>query len=1258
MFDLNKFPARQQDVSTRFRVPFFWEGESGGLKMSRNEAKVYLIIVLLICGLALAAWFGEQLNNKLQVEASRTATENKLGNLRSRLEGNLRGDIQLVKGLVSLIATHPHLSQDEFSRAAKPLFEAGSHLRNIGAAPDMVIRMMYPLAGNEKAIGLDYRKRPSQIAMAERARDTGQMVLAGPIQLVQGGYGIISEFPVFEEDVQGQKKFWGLTSAVIDVDRLYRSSGLLDADLPFEIAIRGIDGKGSQGEVFFGRPELFDAHPVLADVVLPNGSWVIAAIPRGGWITQADNVWGLRLTFLLISFLILSPFFALAKALGSLENARRQIEAKKDHLQLIIETEPECIKIVDSRGKLLEMNAAGLTMLEANSLEEAQQKNLLSYIDPDYQDAFTSLHHRVMKGESGTLEFRIKGLRGTPRYLETRATPMRDADGKINSLLGVTRDITKARLADRALVESEAKYRQLFEAASDGTFLLDASGTFFDCNENGAKLFGFPRARIIGYTPAEVSPERQPEGYLSAEIMANKFEAALAGETQRFEYRALRADGNLFDAEITLNRIEYRDVYFLLAVVRDITQRKEAEQALKNSKNQLTAILNSTTESIFQVDENGIILTINDNAARRVKKESKDMIGRCAFDFFPPEVSTSRRESLAEVFRTGAGIHTEDKRNDHFFSLSYYPIIDNNGKVASVVVYAADITERKKVEAEVRIAAISFESQEGMIVTDANCLILRVNRAFTAITGYTADDVIGKNPRLLSSGRQDASFYKAMWARINQTGGWEGEIWNRRKNGDAYPEHLTITAVKDPNGRIINYVATLIDITLSKKSEEEIKNLAFFDPLTRLPNRRLLQDRLQQALVSSGRNGKEGAILFIDLDNFKNLNDTRGHDIGDLLLEQVAERLTACVRTGDTVARLGGDEFVVMLEELSENILEAAEQTELVGNKILTNLNQTYHIGGHTHHSTPSIGATLFNKQKSIDELLKQADIAMYQAKNAGRNTLRFFDPRMQQSISARMALEIELRKALESRQFHLYYQIQVDDMFRPLGAEALIRWIHPERGLISPIEFIPMAEEIGLIFSIGWWVIETACAQLQAWQKEARTSSLVLSVNVSAKQFHQADFADQILAAVQYYDIDPKLLKIELTESMLLDNIETTIATMYALKECGVRFSLDDFGTGYSSLQYLKRLPLDQLKIDQSFVRDIAADNNDKAIVSTIIAMAKGMNLDVIAEGVETEEQRQLLLSLECAHFQGYLFGKPLPIEQFEALIAIAEVS
>jgi diguanylate cyclase (GGDEF)-like protein len=456
-----------------------------------------------------------------------------------------------------------------------------------------------------------------------------------------------------------------------------------------------------------------------------------------------------------------------------------------------------------------------------------------------------------------------------------------------------------------------------------------------------------------------------------------------------------------------------------------------------------------------------------------------------------------------------------------------------------------------------------------------------------------------------------------------------------------------------PDGEFRGYRGTGQDVTARKIAEDEIERLAFYDPLTQLPNRRLLLDRLQHALASSARSGRNGALLFIDLDNFKTLNDTLGHDKGDLLLQQVAQRLATCVREGDTVARLGGDEFVVMLEGLSEHSEEAATQAEIVGEKIVATLNQPYLLAGYEHRSTPSIGVTLFGgHQNAIDELLKQADLAMYQSKAAGRNTLRFFDPKMQTMVTDRAALEADLREAVRQRQFVLYYQPQVVRYGRLTGAEVLVRWQHPRRGIVSPAEFIPLAEETGLILPLGNWVLETACAQLAKWAVQPNMAHLSLAVNISANQLQHADFVAQVLAVLGSTGANPQRLKLELTESLLLSNLENSIAKMTALKAKGVGFSLDDFGTGYSSLSHLKRLPLDQLKIDQGFVRDILIDTNDAAIAKMVVALAESMGLTVIAEGVESEAQRDYLAHQGCHTYQGFLFSRPVPLDEFEEFV------
>jgi len=589
--------------------------------------------------------------------------------------------------------------------------------------------------------------------------------------------------------------------------------------------------------------------------------------------------------------------------------------------------------------------------------------------------------------------------------------------------------------------------------------------------------------------------------------------------------------------------------------------------------------------------------------------------------------------------------------------MSFYAHLDCQVREAAdapamLRVAVTDISQIKQAEKELLIAATAFQSQESIFVTDADIRIIKVNQAFTKITGYSAEESIGKNPHIFSSGLHDEAFYAAMWESINSTGMWQGEIWNRHKNGENYLGWLTITAVNGNDGEVLHYVSTLTDVTQLKADQEKIEQLAFYDPLTNLPNRRLLKDRLHLALAYSARSRQQGALLFIDLDNFKKLNDTLGHGTGDLLLQQVAQRLVSSVREGDTVARLGGDEFVVMLVNLGEHTEEAAIHAQITGKKLLTVLSQPYRFGEQNYRCTASIGATLFYDHRAAeDELLKHVDIAMYQAKHSGRNALCFFDQQMQLALIERAGIEADLHLALEQDQFTLHYQMQATHGGQFVGAEALMRWQHPGKGLISPARFIPVAEESGLILPIGQWALEAACAQLKKWAGQSSGSNLVVAVNVSARQFYEPDFVQQVLGTLDKFGVDPGKLKLELTETLVLHNIADTIRKMNALKDFGVSFSMDDFGTGYSSLSYLTQLPLDQLKIDQSFVHNIGIKASDAIIVQTIIAMTKTLGIEVIAEGVETEEQRVFLENNGCLLYQGYLFSKPMPLAEFETL-------
>ena len=575
-----------------------------------------------------------------------------------------------------------------------------------------------------------------------------------------------------------------------------------------------------------------------------------------------------------------------------------------------------------------------------------------------------------------------------------------------------------------------------------------------------------------------------------------------------------------------------------------------------------------------------------------------------------------------------------------------------------ILCISRDISERKHAEAVLlreseKNLAILRNASDGIHILDTAGDLVEASDSFCTMLGYTRGELIGKNVAQWDDAR-DGRELRQLLAQAFATGSRsQFETIHRRKDGTRFDAEISSVAL-DLDGKPVLFCSSR-DTTLRKAAEKEIEHLAFYDALTNLPNRRLMLDRLQQAIAASARSRSGGALLLIDLDNFKSINDTLGHEVGDLLLKRVGKRLLECMRKCDSVARFGGDEFVVILSDLSPVPREAIGQMESVANKILETLDRTDHFGVHSYRSTASIGATFFSQDHSAEEHVKQADIAMYQAKEAGRNTVRLFDPAMQESINHRAALEYALRSALDDRQFRLHYQVQVDAAGRATGVEALLRWQHPESGLILPGAFIELAEETLLIVPIGRWVIEAACAQLAAWRQDAGMRELSISVNVSAKQIQAADFAAEVTDAVARHGVDARLLILEPTESLFLDDIEEAIATLSAIKAIGVRLALDDFGTGFSSLQYLKRLPLDQLKIDRSFVRDIVRDSSDQAIMRTIIAMAHSLGLETIAEGVETQEQHALLLAYGGNHSQGYLFGRPVAVGELELSLQAA---
>lgn len=701
-----------------------------------------------------------------------------------------------------------------------------------------------------------------------------------------------------------------------------------------------------------------------------------------------------------------------------------------------------------------------------------------------------------------------------------------------------------------------------------------------------------------------------------------------------------------FVAAITLNIALTIGLTFVMASRTDLN--------LRNSEEKLRTALNFSPNAIFMVGADGRFTYANRQAESLLGYDGEALLHLGIMDTLPAEELES---AMAAFQRNLAGNHeffetTLLRKDGSRVSVEINGVLLPDGNVLGEV---CDITQRKAAEAQVR--RLLHEQQ--VILDNAIVSIVKVrdrtivwaNRGYENMFGYGPGELDGASSRQLYL---DQAEYEELGARaypVLQAGGhFRGESRFRRKDGQIIWTDISSAVLDKEKGETL---WAFSDITERKRAEDEIRHLAYFDPLTHLPNRRLLMDRLGHALIASKRSREFGALMILDLDHFKRLNDTQGHDIGDRLLLAVAQRLTACVRQEDTVSRLGGDEYVVMLEGLGQSERTAAAQAEGVAEKISLALTQPYVLGGGEaeYFSTTSIGLTLFHGENdSAEVLLKQADVALYQAKDAGRNAVRFFSPAMQSAIESRIALEQALRRGLDASEFRLYYQPQVDHDGRLIGAETLIRWLPPEQGPVLPAQFIPLAEESGLILRIGQWVLDTACAQIKLWERDPLARDLQLSVNVSARQFHQADFVEQVRQSLLASGANPARLILELTEGVVLDDVEVVIQRMRQLDALGVGFALDDFGTGYSSLSYLKRLPLDQLKIDQSFVRDVTRDANDAAIVRAILAMSRSLGLQAIAEGVETRAQRDFLFENGCTAFQGYLFGRPVPIEEWKA--------
>ncbi|HTX24500.1 MAG TPA: EAL domain-containing protein [Steroidobacteraceae bacterium] len=819
--------------------------------------------------------------------------------------------------------------------------------------------------------------------------------------------------------------------------------------------------------------------------------------------------------------------------------------------------------------------------------------------------------------------------------------------------------LQRAREESRRLRE---RFAAVFAAAPSAMAIVDDADNVVAVNPAYVSLYGYVREEVPTLI---VCFERLfPDPKYRAQV-AQRWRESLTGvpdggQSSAVVGRVRRKDGaeRVVEARTTLAGRE-RMVTFT-----DITARVRAERGreLANSeRDRLRSELNLQYERMpmaLIVSDATPDLTIrswNPAAERMFGYRSEEVLGRSPYDFLiPPERRPHVRSALNwevtgdETVRVVNEILTKEGQTIlcEWFNT---PVRDANGQVTRVLAMAQDVGTRVRAEQQMRLwSNVLSHSVEGIFICDPEQRILQVNSAFERITGYTAEEAIGKTPRMLQSGRQGREFYADMWSTLLASGTWSGEMWNRRKSGEVYVEWLSISAVYDGHGALAHFVGIFSDITERKRAEERVVHLARFDALTELPNRVLLSDRLEQATRTAQRAGTRVGVAFIDLDRFKEVNDSLGHNAGDALLQQLARRLTRAVREEDTVARMGGDEFVVVFQHLDD----ARDATSCV-TALLQSLRQPVELEGHEITVTASVGISMFPDDASdAQELLRNADAAMYQAKGDGRDRFRFYTSTLNRRALSTLSMESALRRALDRHEFVLHYQPQVSVATGALiGAEALIRWNHPEQGLLMPGAFIPVAEERGLIGAIDEWVFNEAVRQLGAWRSQG-FQGVPIAVNVSTVPFHEKDFVERVARAITASGVRAEHLELELTESLMMRDVEASVEIMRKLHAMGIRLSIDDFGTGYSSLNYLRRLPISKIKIDQSFVKEMVLHPEGSRLVHGIVGLAKSLGLGVLAEGVESSEQLRLLTEQGCDEAQGFLFSRAVPTAEFERLV------
>lgn len=1067
-------------------------------------------------------------------------------------------EIQALEWLPKL--EHPQLAEFERQVRAEGFSDFQVHERNENNQlrpvqfRDRYFPILYlePLAQFPSLLGFDAASHDESWQSKQKAIDSRQISASQPLKLLAesgGQAGLLISVPVFDlsGDKSASNRLLGFISALIVPNRIIDGTleGIDLSGLHFKL--QDLDAPPQDAELF-NQPVInplnpsYDFKPWQTSFLFCDRRWQITVtadrefvIKHGSTLPWTTLIGGLFFTSLMsMLLLVISGRNAQIEALvdirtrelertnAELRNTERTLRESETRMRTLVDSQPECIKLLSREGQLLDMNPAGLAIIGAESLQEAQSGNVLDLVLPAYREAFASVNAATFSGQSGSLEFEIRNLKGELRWLETHAVPLRNASGEIVAALGITRDISEHKRLDSALRQNQQRLAAILDNLGACVFLKDLEGRYLYANRAVCELWNTTPEAIVGQTDAAFFDQAACR--------------VIAGNDRRV----------LVDGET-------------------------------------------------------------------IKQEEKDL--------------------RALSGKTATYLTTK------------LPLRDEHGQLYALLGISTDITELKHNEDNLKLAARVFgEAHEGILITDAKGVIIDVNPTFCEITGFSRGEAIGKNPHILKSGHHSAEFYADMWQSLLQTKHWQGEIWNRKKDGDLFAELLTISALCDEQGNIINFVGLFSDITQSKQQQQMLELMAHYDPLTRLPNRTLFADRLLQAIARSRREKSLLAICFLDLDGFKPINDQFGHEAGDQILVEVANRIKNSIREEDTVSRHGGDEFALLMSNL-----HSVEECEQAMQRIHQVIVEPYFVKSQPVVIGVSSGVTIFPiDDADSDTLLRHADHAMYQAKLAGKNRYHLFDFSQDQLVIDKNKQLREIQAAFDAEQFALYYQPKVDMRSgKFVGVEALIRWIHPERGIVPPLAFLPAIACNELEITIGNWVIEQAWRQLQRWH--AQGFELEVSINVSSYHLLSPNFIANLEELLkQAPHIPSSYLQLEILESTALDDLSTVNRVIKACRELlGVTVALDDFGTGYSSLAHLRHLPVDTVKIDKSFVRDMLEDPDDYAIVEGVIGLSHAFSREVIAEGVEDHQQGTVLLLLGCHVAQGYFIAKPMPAQQ-----------